>query len=35
MIVNVGVKQAQTQEAEHVHGGMQRDGARDCTALID
>lgn len=35
VIVNVGVKQAQTQEAKRVHGGMQRDGACDCTALID
>lgn len=35
MIVNVSVKQAQTQEAKRVRRGMRRDGACDCTALID
>lgn len=35
VIVNVSVKQAQTQEAKRVHGGMQRHRACDCTALID
>lgn len=35
VIVNVGVKQAQTQEAKRVHRGMWRDGACDCTVLID
>lgn len=27
VIVNISVKQAQTQEAKRVHGGMWRDGA--------
>lgn len=34
MIVNVGVKQVQTQEAKRVQGGMWGDGACHCTALI-
>lgn len=34
VIVNAGAKQAQTQEAERVQGGMRRGGACHCTALI-
>lgn len=34
LIVDVGVKQAQTQEAKCVHRGMRRGGVCDCTALF-
>lgn len=34
MIVDVSVKQAQTQEAKCVHRGMCRDGVCNCTSLI-